>query len=200
MANAQTCKVSDVVELGVKIQHFSWQFHFRILGDWPIPYILGIDFLTKAQVRIDFVARRYGFVFHSPQDFDFERFDLANGTSQQFPCPNDALTGLVCGSVSQGSEQMPDVANLIRKFPALFSDQLGTVKGMTCRLEVTDTIPVRWRPYSCWPPRLQALREIVQDLMSKGVIRKSYSQYIQALFFLFRSSRGASVWWSTIDC
>jgi hypothetical protein len=41
MVNAQSCKVSDVVELGVKIQDFSWKFHFRMLGDCPIPCILG---------------------------------------------------------------------------------------------------------------------------------------------------------------
>jgi hypothetical protein len=188
MANAQFCKVSDVVELGVKIQDFSWKFRFRMLSDCPIQCILGIDFLAKARVWIDFAARRYAFCFHPTREFDFERLDLPNGTSQQFSCSNDGMTSLVCGSVSLGSEQPAEVANLIHKFPALFSDQLGTVKGMTCHLEVTDTIPVRSRPYPCSPPRLQALREIVQDLMSKGVIQKSYSQYASPAFLVPKPS------------
>jgi hypothetical protein len=117
------------------------------------------DFLTKAKVRIDFAVCRYGFVFHPSQEFDFERFDLANGTSQQFPCPNDGTAGLGCGMLSQGSGQMSDVANLIRKFPALFSDQLGTVKGLTCHLEVTDTIPVRSRRIHAPPAPTSVARD-----------------------------------------
>jgi hypothetical protein len=115
MANAQSCKVSDVVELGVKIQDF-WIFRFRMLGDCPISCILGIDFLTKARVRINFAARRYAFVFI----LRGISISKANDTLQQLPCSIDGMTSLVCGSVSHGSEPMADVTYLIRKFPAQF--------------------------------------------------------------------------------
>lgn len=40
-----------------------------------------------------------------------------------------------------------------------------------------DNVPMQSRPYQCLPPRLKILREIIQDLLDKGVIRKSSSQY-----------------------
>jgi hypothetical protein len=75
-------------------------------------------------------------------------------------------------------------------FPKLFSDQLGMVKGMVCRIDLTDDVPVRSRPYQCSPPRLQALREIVQDLLEKGVVRKSFSEYASPAFLVPKPSGG----------
>jgi hypothetical protein len=54
---------------------------------------------------------------------------------------------------------------LIRSFSALFSDKLGTVKGMVCLLDVTESTSVRSRPYQCFHSRLQILREIVKNLL-----------------------------------
>jgi hypothetical protein len=72
---------------------------------------------------------------------------------------------------------------LTRSFPTLFSDQLGMVKGMVCSLDLIDDRPVRSRPYQCSPARLQALREIVPDLLKNGVVRKRFSQYASPAFF-----------------
>jgi hypothetical protein len=67
---------------------------------------------------------------------------------------------------------------LIQSFPALFSEQLGTVKGMVCNIDLTDDQPVRS------PPHLQALREIVEDLLKKGVIKKiSPSMLVQRSWY-----------------
>jgi hypothetical protein len=63
MASGESCVISEVVVLGIKMP-FSWKFMFSVLGDCPIPCILGVDFFTFAKVRIDFVARRYNFLFH----------------------------------------------------------------------------------------------------------------------------------------
>jgi hypothetical protein len=86
-----------------------------------------------------------------------------------------------------GSHQLDQ---LVSAFPDLFSEQLGTVKGMACHLDLTDDIPVRSRPYQCSPPRLQALREIVQGLLEQGVIRKSYSHYASPAFLVPKSQGG----------
>jgi hypothetical protein len=69
-------------------------------------------------------------------------------------------------------------------FPKLFSDQFGTVKEMVCQLDLTDDVPVRSRPYQCSPPRLQALSEIVNGLLEKRVVKKSFSQYASPVFLV----------------
>jgi hypothetical protein len=54
MANGESCVVSEVVVLGIKVHSISWKFKFLVLGDCPIPCILGVDLFTFAKVRIDF--------------------------------------------------------------------------------------------------------------------------------------------------
>jgi hypothetical protein len=61
---------------------------------------------------------------------------------------------------------------------------------MVCQLDLTDDVPVRSRPYQCSPPRLQALREIVNDLLEKGVVKKSFSQYASPAFLVPKPQGG----------
>jgi hypothetical protein len=72
----------------------------------------------------------------------------------------------------------------------LFSDELGTVKGLVSHLDLVDSTPVRSRPYQRSPPRVQILREIVQDLIDKGVVTKSYSQYASPAFLVPKPNGG----------
>jgi transposase InsO family protein len=190
VANGEPCAVSEIAELSVKIHSFSWKVLFLILEDCPLPCILGVDFLAKAKVRIDFAARKYCFLFHPELEFTWEQFNLAQITSREFPCPGEAKEKLLCEALLEDSTDSAEIRELIYGFPALFSDELGTVKGMTCHLDLSDTIPVRSRPYQLSPPRMQVLREIVQDLMRKGVVRKSYSQYASPAFLVPKPSGG----------
>jgi hypothetical protein len=190
MANGEPCVASEVALFEVKLQSSSWKFQFFILDDCPIPCILGVNFLTMAKVRIDFVARRYSFLGCSELEFEFDPFDFAICASQKFPSPTEVVASLLPESALEQSRVSAEIATLMRGFPSLFSDRLGTVRGMTCHLELSDPTPVRSRPYQCSPPRLQALREIVDDLMREGVVRRSYSQYASPAFLVPKSSGG----------
>jgi hypothetical protein len=101
-----------------------------------------------------------------------------------FPCAENVFSGLVCPCVPEVPGNAAEINEFMRSFPALFSDKLGTAKGTVCHLELTDNVPVRSRPYQCSPPRLKILRGIVQDLLDKGVIRKSSSQYASPAFLV----------------
>jgi hypothetical protein len=83
-----------------------------------------------------------------------------------------------------------DLDQLIQSFAAMFSDQLGTVKATVCNIVLTDDQPVRSCPYQCSPPRLQALREIVEDLLKNAVIKKSFSQYASPAFLVPKPQGG----------
>jgi hypothetical protein len=98
--------------------------------------------MTFAKVRIDFSTRQY---FQPEREFPFESLDIGKCTSLEFPCPNDVFTSLLCGSLPD-EPQFSTYIDLLISFPALFFDKLGTVKGMVCHLDLSDTVPVRSRP------------------------------------------------------
>jgi hypothetical protein len=120
-------------------------------------------------VRIDFSSRRFCFLFKPEREFHFEFFELSQCQRPNFPCLVRPSTSLLCGSVVARPPDDTDIHELIRGFPALFSDTLGNVKGMACHLDLSDNNPVRLRPYQCSPPRIRLLREIVQELIEKGL-------------------------------
>jgi hypothetical protein len=72
VANGKPYVISEIAVLGIKIRFFSWKCRFLVLADSPIPCIFGVDFMTRAKVRLGFVARRYSFLFHPEQEFDFD--------------------------------------------------------------------------------------------------------------------------------
>jgi transposase InsO family protein len=190
MVNAQPWVISQMAVFGIKICSFSWKHRFLILDECPIPCVLGVDFMIRAKMQIDFSTRRYGFAFHADQNFQWESYNLQQCAAQRFPSSNEPVTAMLGETPSPPSYESADILDLLRGFPALFSGGLGSVRNMVCHLDLIDNIPVRSRPYQCSPPRLQQLRDIVDDLLDKGVIRKSYSQYASPAFLVPKPSGG----------
>jgi hypothetical protein len=112
-------------------------------------------------------------------------FDCWKNRADVLPCLEDQLMGLACQCSAS-----PSIERVVEGFPKLFSEKLGTVKGMVCEIELTDNAPVCSRPYQCSPPKLQILREVVQDLLDKGVVRKSNSQYASPAFLVPKPDGG----------
>jgi hypothetical protein len=161
MASGQGCVIKELVSLQVKIHSFSWKYTFMVLDHSPVPCILGADFLSFAKMQLDFATSSYSFAFQKGRQYDFESLDSSVLSSCPFPSEEGALIGRAMNISSLGTTEAGKLDQLVRSFPSLFSDQLGTVKGMMCNLDLVDDRPVRSRPYQCSPPRLQALREIV---------------------------------------
>jgi hypothetical protein len=87
LANGEPCAVSEIAGLSIKIHSFSWKVRFLVLRDCPLPCILGVDFLTKAKVHIDFAAQKYCFLFRPEREFTWEQFKQARILSREFPSP-----------------------------------------------------------------------------------------------------------------
>ena len=120
---------------------FSWKVRFLVFEYCPVPCILGVDFLTFAKVRIDFSTCRYSFAFQPETEFEFQSLDFCRHSSQTFPCSEDAFSCLICSCLPGVPDDRAKLDELIRGFPALFSDKLGTVRGMVCHLDLTDSTP-----------------------------------------------------------
>jgi len=64
---------------------------------------------------------------------------------------------------------------VLDEYSELVSGQLGTVKGAEYEIDLIGQVPVRSPPYHCAPPKLKLLKEFVEDLLQKGVVRPSKS-------------------------
>jgi hypothetical protein len=190
MASGQSCVIKEAVSLQIKLHSFSWKYTFLVIDDSPVPSILGADFLSFAKMQLDLANSCYTFAFQKSCWYDFESLDVSMQHFHVFPCPEEALNELIAYTSSLSVSDSRKLDQLVLGLPKLFSDQLGTVKGMVCQLDLTDDVLVRSRPYQCSPPRLQTLREIVQDLLEKGVVRKSFSQYSSPAFLIPKPQGG----------
>ena len=64
------------------------------------------------------------------------------------------------------------------------------MKGDEYEIELADQGPVRSPPYHCALPTLNLLKESVEDLLQKGVVRSSKSPYKSPAFLLPKSGGG----------
>ena len=64
------------------------------------------------------------------------------------------------------------------------------MKGADYEIELVDQVPVRSPPYYCAPPKLKLLKEFVEDLLQKGVVRPSKSPYASPAFLLPKPGGG----------
>jgi hypothetical protein len=131
--------------------------------------------MTFAKMQLEFSTLSYMFAFDLACQYDFERLDFCSQDLHSFPCFEQVLTKLAAYSSPVTQLESRKIDQLVRSFPNLFSGRLGTVKCMVCELDLVDDQPVRSRPCQCSPPRLKALRDIVNDLLPEGVVRKSNS-------------------------
>jgi hypothetical protein len=140
--SGEFCVVTQAVWLTIKLHSFSWKTRFLIFEHCPLPCVLGVDFLEHVQVRTDFATGSYSFAFHPDRDFEFHPLDLCKSLSHAFQCHEETFHSSVCPCLLEGSGLPVEIKKLMQRFPALFSDKLGTAKGMVCHLELIDNIPV----------------------------------------------------------
>jgi hypothetical protein len=63
MADGRPGRITEAVQVRLKLLSFSWRHSFKILEEGPFPAILGLDFLQHSQMNIDIVSRTYHFGF-----------------------------------------------------------------------------------------------------------------------------------------
>lgn len=84
------------------------------------------------------------------------------------------------GSVDQISSNF--IIELLLKFPDGICDKIGLAKVFPYKIELLDSIPAFRRPFPCPPDKQRVLRSVIDDLLEKGVIFKSSSQYSAPCF------------------
>jgi hypothetical protein len=173
LADGKVCKVSDAVDLHVKILAFSWTQQFKVLSGGPFPAILGLDFLERSGMSLDLASGTFCFRF-APESKG--NFGIDNTEGEEAELVGHWLTVV--------SSAEADFSSLFGELPQVFSEELGAAKCVPYEIELSDHIPVRSPPYRCAPPKLSIFREMIDDLLKKGVVRPSKSLYASPAFLV----------------
>jgi hypothetical protein len=138
MASGQSCVIKETVSLQIKLYSFYWSYVFLVLDSSPVPSILGADFLSFIKMQPDFANSRYIFAFQQSCRYDCESLDFSMQDFHVFPYSEEALNELVAYTSSLSVSDLRKLDQLVLMFPKLFSDHLGTMKGMVSQLDLTD--------------------------------------------------------------
>ena len=193
LANGLRCEVKEMVQLHFLLGNFSWNSLFKILEGGPFPIILGLDFLCHSKMVKDLEGREYYFRFapHQPMKFDGLMVNVKEkslGSSSYFQQLAKNASKIV--TLSSAFPEPNPLEEVLNEYSELFSGQLGTVKGAEYEIELVDQVPVPSPPYHCTPPTYKLLKEIVEDLLKKGVVRPSKSPFASPAVLLPKSGGG----------
>lgn len=171
-ASGDAVSFVKAVECHFKIGHLSWTFKFQVSKHLPIPLILGSDFLTKTKAIINMANHTIAFPYGTPKIFS------------TIPSPPLQETDAIPMGTNLTTQQKAKVYELISSFPDTISKRLGRTNLVRYHITMKSSEVVRSRPFQYAPPKLAQMREHIADLLSKGVIRQSDSQYASPAFLV----------------
>jgi hypothetical protein len=189
LADGRRSEITEVLMVRLKLLSFSWEFELRILKDSPFPIILGLDFMHYTEMAVDVGSRQFWFGFDPKTrgEFCLGEMDASRGVvGRDGMEPREREPG---GLEKEGKGDM-GLEMLKEEFSTLFSGELGTAKCAPYEIELSDSTPVRSPPYRCGPPKLRIFREVVDDLLARGVVRPSKSPYASPAFLLPKAEGG----------
>jgi hypothetical protein len=71
-ANGEPCNIMKAVVMTVKLHGFAWKVRFLIFEQCPVPSVLGLYFLGRARLRMNFATGTYSFAFRPEKEFKFQ--------------------------------------------------------------------------------------------------------------------------------
>jgi hypothetical protein len=180
-AAGQSLGIVGEVKVMVKIQGFSWKWAFLISKKLRGAPILGVDFMAKTQLVLDFSSNKCHFAFaphvRVPLIMRME-------TSRCFQTRYNSRRFLEvrCGKLNP--QQLRKLEDLIQQYPDVLTETLGLTHLLEYDIQVLDNTPVRLSPYRLAPPKMKFIRGHIQQLLKDGVIEPSCSRYSSPMFLV----------------
>lgn len=166
-ASGDTVKFLHSAHLHFKISHLSWTHPFMVTSMLPVSVILGIDFLHKAKALIDMGKLTISFPYGSGVTLAvMPSNDACAITDTQYKV-GEHLTGF----------EVDQVKKLIAEFPDTVTTRLGRTNLVEYDIQLNSDRIVKSSPYQFNPVKLEKVREHINDLLNKQVIRPSSSPY-----------------------
>ena len=188
-ANSQTVEVVGSFVYKIRIHNYTWKIPFIVVENLLFPLILGNNFFLSTGLVLDFSVRKYSFKFESDKVWDF--ISPCDPVSQ-CPSPPDLCSVNVSGDQEidsfslehLSSEDAGEIRQLVSEFPTVFTDEPGLTTLLEYDICLKDSTPVRLPPYRLSPPKMKILRQHVQTMLDRGIIRPSTSPYSSPIFLV----------------
>lgn len=173
-ANNTSVKILGYCKVKIKIYRYSWYVKFHIAKSLTWNVILGSEFIKKSGMVIDLNNDCCSFKFDPVNKIEFE-------------CNVSNVVCNVNTKVQVGMHKATnDVIKLIEEFPNVFTNKIGAALDYEIDLKLKDTTPVYLKTYPMSPPRMSAMKDIINDLLEQDIIRPSLSQYASPTFLIKR--------------
>lgn len=167
--------------IDIKIEGRIFPTEFQVMPDLREELILGFPWMEKQEALID-TTRKCIYLGHSPRVITHWK-----GTK----VPRDVPDMEVDIDPEQiGPEGSQDVTAVLQEFADIFQEDLGqpTTKTVTHQIILSDTKPIRQRPYRYSPTKVKIIREEVTKMLEAGVIRESSSAYCSPVVIVEKKS------------
>lgn len=159
-----------------KINYLAWTFPFHIAQKLPIDIILGRDFLKHSMAIINVAKQEVEFPF-------FKAVTMSLPVSNQETVSESEIKGPKYGE-KLTTQQLQKVKDLILQYPDTVTKTLGRTNALTYHINIQKNHVVRCRPYQLAPPKNQMMQDHIKQLLDKGVIRESTSEYASPAFLV----------------
>lgn len=159
-----TCTVPLVIEGRVFITEC------QVIEELREELILGFPWMEQQEALID-TSRKCIYLGHSPRVITHWRGARIQRENIQKP--------LTLTDEQLGPERPEELREVLQEFACIFHEELTqpTTKTVTHRINLTDSSPVRLRPYKYSPKKVKVIREEITKMLEAGVIRESTSAY-----------------------
>ena len=145
-----------------------------VIGNSGFDVVLGMDWLGDSHATIDCRKRKVVFSIPCHPEFEFHAGERSLG-------PVVYRERLTARSLEARTAEIGDVSLIVKEFPDVFPEELPGLPP-TCDVEfcievLPGTAPISRAPYRMAPVELADLKDQVQELLDKGLVRPSSSPW-----------------------
>ncbi|KMQ84279.1 reverse ribonuclease integrase, partial [Lasius niger] len=162
-ANGQLADIKEEVRIPIELENAYQDVTVALLPNLAVPCILGIDFLVKFGIALDFASGEWYFAQHP-----HVRYRLATDTtSRETSC---------CGLSELNSEQERALENFFQTLPEP-SPNPGVTELTDHKIDVGSSPPIKQRCYLVSPKVQEAIRAETDKMLAAGIIEPSFSEW-----------------------
>lgn len=191
LANNDPCIPEGVTWLNIGFMNKNFYQRFAIIPELSSPFILGMDFMSRASVSIHIPSRTV-YMDDIPcslldeEDIAQEDYSHANETIMSMDSLNSDLTAKV--SEASLSETNKDaLLSLLNKFGPMFDGHLGQTTLTEHVIETGNAKPVNLPPYRTSPAKKRVIEEQVQQMLRDNIIEPSTSPWAAPVVIVNRA-------------
>lgn len=187
LANAHTVDINQGVTLAVHFDKFTWKHSFLILESLLTPVILGIDFMTRTGLHMNFDQSSLWVSFNS---------DYACAVQHDHPpyfCHMSCTQNTVSPAFANlHQNQQHELTLLLNQFPDVLTKELGKTDRGVCELTLTDNAPCRSGPYPLPPPQIESLTPTHSTFIEGRGYHTHHFRLLVTMFFGAKEGRGTA--------